>query len=138
MLYKILKCHYTLSRFILVGIVNTIFGMVIMAIFYNVLNIGYWLCTSLAYVMASILSFFLNKYYTFKVIDWSSYIVFSYILNIFICYGVANIISKPMIYCILSNYNQTLKDNIAMLLGMCIFTGLNYIGQKYFVFKKAV
>lgn len=30
---------------------------------------------------------------------------------------------------------QQVQENIAMLVGMCLFVGLNYIGQRFFVFK---
>ena len=47
-------------------------------------------------------------------------------------YGIA----KPVTILMLSGYSQTLQDNIAMLVGMCLFVMLNYAGQRFFVFKK--
>ena len=36
---------------------------------------------------------------------------------------------------ILSGVGESLRDNIAMLTGMCLFVGLNYLGQRFFAFK---
>ena len=56
----------TLLKFILVGIINTLFGTLIMFGFYNILHLNYWISTAANYVFGSILSYFLNKYFTFK------------------------------------------------------------------------
>ena len=31
--------------------------------------------------------------------------------------------------------SQAIRDNIAMIIGMCLFVGLNYLGQNFFVFN---
>ena len=53
-------------RFLLVGLVNTLFGTAIMFVFYNVFHFGYWFSSASNYVLVSILSYFLNKNYTFR------------------------------------------------------------------------
>jgi hypothetical protein len=35
---------------------------------------------------------------------------------------------------LLKNSPQTFRENSALLAGMCIFTELNYLGQRFFVF----
>lgn len=62
----------TFARFVLVGIINTLFGTAIMFVFYNVFGLSYWLSSASNYFFGSILSYFLNKYYTFryKKRDW--------------------------------------------------------------------
>lgn len=32
---------------------------------------------------------------------------------------------------------MTVQENIAMLAGMCIFVGMNYLGQRFVVFREA-
>ena len=54
------------------------------------------------------------------------------------CYLVAYGVAKPLILLILSDYSIKVQENIAMFVGMCLFVGLNYIGQRFFVFKKTV
>lgn len=56
----------TFVRFVLVGVINTLFGSAIMFVFYNVFHLSYWLSSASNYFFGSILSYFLNKYYTFR------------------------------------------------------------------------
>ena len=56
----------TVYRFILVGIVNTLFGTAIMFVFYNVFHLSYWISSASNYFFGSILSYFLNKSFTFR------------------------------------------------------------------------
>ena len=56
----------TFLKFVLVGVVNTLFGTAIMFVFYNVFHLSYWLSSASNYVFGSILSYFLNKYFTFQ------------------------------------------------------------------------
>jgi hypothetical protein len=39
-------------------------------------------------------------------------------------------------YHVLRNYSEKVRDNSSMLMGMVLFTGLNYTGQRFFAFKK--
>jgi hypothetical protein len=61
--------------------------------------------------------------------------VFAFVFTIAISYLLAYGIAKPMMYHVLSNRSQKFRDNTAMLAGMCLFTGLNYIGQRFVAFK---
>ncbi|MBR5260556.1 MAG: GtrA family protein, partial [Oscillospiraceae bacterium] len=56
----------TFLRFVAVGVVNTLFGSGIMFLFYNVFHFGYWISSASNYVFGSILSYFLNKHFTFR------------------------------------------------------------------------
>ena len=56
----------TFLRFVLVGVINTVFGTAIMFVFYNVFGLSYWLSSASNYFFGSILSYFLNKYFTFQ------------------------------------------------------------------------
>ena len=50
----------------------------------------------------------------------------------FVAYGGA----KPLARWIFSGASVSVQDNLAMLAGMCFFVALNYIGQRFFVFKE--
>lgn len=123
-------------KFVLVGILNTIVGSLIMFGMYNLFGCGYWVSSITNYVLTSILSFFLNKHFTFKNKEKSVVQVLKFALNILICYGLAYGIAKPLIIYILSNQSVMIKDNISLLVGMCLFTALNFLGQKFFTFNK--
>lgn len=130
------KFDSTLTRFIIVGIINTLFGTAIMFVFYNVFHFSYWISSASNYVFGSILSYFLNKGFTFKYGKTDFKSVFRFTINILLCYLLAYGIAKPTMARILSEASKTVQENVSMVLGMVLFVGLNYLGQKYFAFKK--
>lgn len=125
----------TFWKFILVGIINTFFGTGIMFLFYNVFHFSYWISSASNYFFGSILSYFLNRMFTFRSSRHTKETLPCFVINISLCYLVAYGLAKPLVVYILSNAATNIQENIAMLVGMCLFVGLNYIGQRFFVFK---
>lgn len=126
----------TTLRFIITGIINTIVGCGTMFVLYNALHCGYWFSTAMNYINGSLVSFFLNKYYTFRSRTFSGGEVIRFIMNIAICYLTAYGAALPAAKAVLGGGSGTLRGNAAMLIGMVLFVGMNYLGQKYFVFRK--
>lgn len=124
----------TLLRFVLVGVVNTLVGMAIMFGLYNLAHCSYWISSACNYILTSILSFFLNKYFTFQNQEKSVAQAVRFAVNIAVCYLLAYGIAKPLCIWLLSGVSQTVRDNVSMLVGMCLFTVLNYLGQRFFAF----
>jgi putative flippase GtrA len=124
----------TFFRFILVGIVNTLVGSAIMFTLYNAAGCSYWLSSSANYVLTSILSFFLNKYFTFRVKQWSARMVIAFVLTIAVSYVLAYGVARPAAQWALRGYGEKVRGNAALLTGMCLFTGLNYLGQRFAAF----
>lgn len=126
------------SRFILVGIMNTIIGTSVMFIAYNLFGLGYWVSSALNYIIGSIFSYFANKYFTFKSEKKSGEEIIRFVVNIVVCYFIAYGLAKPAINVLLGSLNLkvSLLEQAGMLLGMCIFIVINFIGQKFFVFRK--
>ena len=122
-------------KFIAVGIVNTLTGSAIMFVLYNIAGVGYWFSSAANYVVGSVLSFFLNKYFTFNEKHWSVFMVLAFILNIAVCYFIAYGIAKPVMNCLLRTNSIKIRENAALFTGMCFFTGLNYLGQRFVVFR---
>jgi putative flippase GtrA len=125
----------TAIKFILVGIINTLFGTAIMFGLYNLAGCSYWVSSAANYFFGSILSFVLNKRFTFQNRDSIGKTAPKFILNILVCYLLAYGIAKPAALWICSGLSQQLAENVAMGIGMVLFTGLNYIGQRFFAFK---
>ena len=125
----------TFWKFIIVGVINTLFGTGIMFVFYNVFHLSYWISSASNYFFGSILSYFLNKYFTFKSKTNTGKTMVRFIINISVCYLLAYGGAKPLARWIFSGASVTLQDNMAMLAGMCFFVALNYIGQRFFVFQ---
>lgn len=126
---------YKLLKFLLVGIVNTLFGAGLMFLLYNIFNCTYWMSSICNYIFGGILSFFLNKYFTFKSSKKSLKEVILFIATLILCYLIAYVFAKWAIYHIFVAQTEKIKGNIAMLCGMCIYTGLNYIFQRLIVFN---
>lgn len=126
----------TFLKFCLVGIINTVFGTAIMFIAYNLFHLNYWISSGANYILGSVLSYFLNKHFTFqnKSKDWK--VILKFVVNILICYMIAYGVAKPLVGSILSTVSKTIQENGAMLVGMGLFVMLNYCGQRFFAFKK--
>lgn len=125
----------TFIKFIIVGVINTLVGTAIMFGVYNLAGASYWVSSAANYILASILSYVLNKKFTF---GHEGHVLKSglrFAVNIAVCYLIAYGIAKPAAMAVLADASQTVQENVAMLIGMCLFTGLNYIGQRMFVFK---
>ena len=126
----------TFWKFVLVGIANTLVGTTVMFVAYNALHLSYWISSASNYVIGSIVSFFLIKYFTFQNKEKSVKQVVIFIFNITICYLLAYGFAKPIISWVLSNQSKPVQDNLSMLAGMGAFVVFNYLGQRIFVFKK--
>lgn len=125
----------TFWKFILVGIVNTLFGSLIMFFLYNFVHCSYWISSAANYFFGSIFSYFLNKNFTFRDKSKDIKVVIKFVCNISICYLIAYGIAKPVVRFILSSASTNIQENFSMLVGMGLFVILNYIGQRFFTFK---
>ena len=115
----------TVLRFILVGVINTLVGTAIMFGLYNLAHCSYWVSSASNYILTSILSFFLNKFFTFQNKEKSIGQVVRFAVNI----------AEPLCLYLLSGAAASVRDNISMLVGMCLFTAFNYCGQRFFAFR---
>lgn len=132
-------------KFILVGIFNTLIGNGLMFVLYNFTPLkdtdlgfidGYWISSALGYIIGSVVSYFLNKHFTFKNNEKGIKPALKFAINIAVCYFLAYGLAQPLVEWILSSQSETIKTNLAMLTGMCLFVAFNYIGQRFFAFKE--
>ncbi len=129
------KLFEEVLHFGIIGVINTLLGFFLIMVFYNVLHLNYWVASATSYVIGSIFSYFANKKLTFKVQENSREYVIKFALNITICYLLAYGIARPLVRSVLSEYSQTIVENVAIVMGTGIFIVFNFIGQKFFVFK---
>ena len=54
----------TTIKFLIVGVINTLVGTGVMFVLYNFFSVSYWISSAANYVVGSIVSYFLNKYFT--------------------------------------------------------------------------
>lgn len=125
----------TFLKFMLVGVANTIVGTAVMFFCFNVLAWSYWVSSALNYIIGSMVSYGLNKRYTFqqKGSDWHT--VWKFIVNVSVCYVLAYGFAKPLVTWMLSGVTTNIQGNVALLVGMILFVGLNYIGQRFWAFS---
>lgn len=128
---------FTTIKFIIVGIINTVVGTSVMFILYNIFSVGYWMSSAANYIIGSIVSYFLNKYFTFQNREKSFKQIILFVINISLCYLIAYGVAKPMVAFILNQYNEKIQGNISMLAGMGLFVILNYFGQRLVVFRQS-
>lgn len=134
----------TVFKFAVVGIVNTIVGLVAMLASIVVLEwgkwfsgtINYWISSAINIIVGSIVSYILNKHFTFQSNTEARRDIFRFVVNAVVCYGVAYGIARPVALHFVGKAVQIIKQIIALLFGAVLFTVLNYFGQRFYVFKE--
>jgi len=130
---KLLKIFdKTFLKFIVVGIINTLFGTAII----NILQMDYWVSSAMNYLCGGILSYFLNKKYTFEVKETSSKAIIRFAINLTVCYLLAYGVAKPIALYLFQGAGEKLQGNIALVIGMGLYVLLNYVGQRFWAFKQ--
>jgi len=125
-----LKPTNTFIRFLLVGLMNTIVGLSSIFLFLHAVGLSYWLSTFLGNSVGAIVSYLLNRRFTFNSNATFGRSIPLFILVILSCYFLSYSASKFIVGFILLPYT----NEIAVLLGTGLYTMLNYFGQKHIVF----
>ena len=123
-------------KFICVGVINTLVGTGVMFLAYNIWGVGYWISSAANYVVGSIVSYILNKHFTFKNTAKDKKTIIRFVINIAACYLIAYGLAKPLVSRVLHQYPINIRDNMSMLVGMGLFVVLNYLSQRYLTFKE--
>ena len=124
----------SVPKFLLVGVLNTLVGAGLMFLLFNLAGWSYWAASAANYVTGGVMSYFLNKRFTFRNKERSWAQVGRFALTVVVCWLIAYAVAKPLALWALSGYGQKVQENVAMLVGMCLYTGLNYLGQRFFAF----
>lgn len=133
----------TFFRFLLVGVINTLVGCGVMFSLWNLAGLhawgngGYWLSSAANYIVGSIVSFYLNKRFTFRNREKGAAVVLRFVVNISVCYLLAYGLAKPAVSWLLGGLplSEQWRGNLTMLTGSGLFVILNYFGQRFFAFK---
>ena len=130
----------SLILFLVIGVGNTLISFVIMQAMYALGWGGYWLSSAFAFAVTSVLSFIFNKKYSFRNQDSIKNTAWRFALVIAVCYLLAYSAARPATIWLLNKLAPggilpVGNDQIAMLVGQVLFTGLNYLGQRFFAFK---
>ena len=122
-------------KFLLVGVGNTLLSMVLM---FALEGLGYWPSTAIAYVAGAVLSFFLNRHFTFRSEETMGRSAVKFALNVAVCYLLAYGIAQPVMELIPQPVfvPSLWWGRLTKLVGMGLYTVLNYFGQRFFAFQK--
>lgn len=125
----------SMLRFILVGICNTLLSMAVM---FALEGLGYWPSTAIAYMAGSVLSFFLNRSFTFHSEEALGRSAVKFAVNVAVCYVIAYTVAQPLAGWVLgwTGIPPIWQERLTKLGGMVLFTGLNYFGQRFFAFRR--
>jgi putative flippase GtrA len=134
-----LKRTNRFTRFLLVGMVNTLTGLFIIFLLLNVFGLSYWISTFVGNCVGAVVSFLLNRTFTFNSqIDFTKGIP-RFIIVILVCYFLSYFLSEFLANGVYDFYNiitYFTEEEFAILLGSGFYTITNYFGQRNFVFKK--
>ncbi len=121
---------------LLVGVGNTLLSMVLM---FLLEGLGYWPSTAIAYAAGAIMSFFLNRSFTFRSKESLGRSAVKFAVNVAVCYLLAYGIAQPLGGWVLGavGLEGIWRERLTKLGGMGLYTILNYFGQRFFAFKKA-
>ena len=125
----------TIPKFLLVGVGNTLLSAVLM---FLLEDLGYWPSTAIAYIAGAVMSFFLNRKFTFQSEAEVGKSALRFALNVAVCYVLAYSIAQPLGGMILGALGMEglWLERLTKLGGMGLYTILNYFGQRFFAFKK--
>lgn len=131
-------------KFIMVGLLNTLVGEGLKFLLFNLFKTGVWASSIIGMVVGSVISYFLNKYFTFKNTEKGWKPVVRFAVNIAVCFTLANVIALNLVKYICSANSiamfgmsvESFAGNASMLAGSCLFVAFNYIGQRFFAFKE--
>ena len=96
----------------------------------------YWVSSAMNYLCGGILSYFLNKKYTFEVEETSPKAIIRFAINLTVCYLLAYGVAKPLALYLFQGAGEKLQGNIALVIGMGLYVLLNYVGQRFWAFKQ--
>ena len=125
----------SMLKFLLVGVGNTLLSTVLM---FALEDLGYWPSTAIAYVAGAVMSFFLNRHFTFHSEETLLRSAVKFALNVAVCYVAAYALAQPIAGWVLGRTAITpiWQERLTKLGGMALYTVLNYFGQRFFAFQK--
>ena len=86
----------SIPKFLLVGVGNTLLSMFLM---FLLEGLGYWPSTAIAYVAGAVMSFFLNRHFTFHSQEKLGRSAVKFAVNVAVCY----VVGWPRCWCLSPN-----------------------------------
>lgn len=128
--------HSSFFRFLLVGVGNTLLSTVITFGLYNLAEWHPVLSSAIGYVAGAIMSFLLNRSFTFHSQEnfWRSAVKFA--INVAVMWTITTPFLQPWLAERLQAvFVDRWANNVSLVLCMGLYTILNYFGQRFFAFR---
>ncbi|WP_127580106.1 GtrA family protein [Paenibacillus koleovorans] len=130
--------NHSFVRFLFVGVLNTLVGLSAAYAFLNLAGFNYWVSTFLGNTIGAIVSYWLNKKFTFKSDVSVGRSAWKFVLVILVCY-----FGSYQLGIMLSHWGLGLigvegskwAENVAILIGNGVYTITNYLGHRFFTFR---
>lgn len=128
-------------RYLLVGGSNTVLGWVLSYIFPHFLHLGFWATSMLSMLIGGVYSYLLNRAFTFRAADIPhKQALPRFALNMGLCYFFSYVPAKAALDLLFDRLALPISaDTVTTLKLLCAnicFVVLNYIGQKFFAFRR--
>ncbi|PYI57575.1 polysaccharide biosynthesis protein GtrA [Paenibacillus flagellatus] len=125
-------------RFLLVGVFNTLVGLSVIALLLHVAGAGYWASTFIGNGVGALVSYALNKRFTFRSDASVGRSLWRYLTVTVVCYGLSygvGLLGGKLLSALLPAFPESRIHDAAALLGTGLYTIANYAGHKYFTFR---
>ena len=130
----------SLRWFLLIGLGNTVLSLAIQLGLYSWAHLGYWPSSALAFLIASVSSFYLNRKYSFHSRGAVGRDALRFAVNIAVCYFLAYGAAQPLMEWLIPRLGWgrlvRWQGQITLVAGNGLFTCLNYFGQRCFAFRE--
>ena len=130
----------SLRWFLLIGLGNTVLSLAIQLGLYSWARLGYWASSALAFVIASLSSFYFNRKYSFRSRGAVGRDALRFAVNIAVCYLLAYGAAQPLMERVIPwlgwGWLVRWQGQITLVAGNGLFTCLNYFGQRCFAFRE--
>ena len=127
----------TLGRYMLVNLFCWSIGTGVMFLLYNLHIGGYWLASASNYLIGGTLGYILNRRFTFHSHNRRLVELAKYIAHMLVCYFIAYTVAPKLCAGLIARFGLHAAGNVALTVGMVLFTILNYFGQRYLVFRRS-
>ena len=137
------------------GFLNYFFCSAVMLVFRNLVKLPETACLIIAFVLQTGISFVLNRFVTFRGIELARSWPLKFVCSIGVCYLVAKVLLRDVFAMLVElpffvNLTELVRalvakgmepaafrNNLVMLACTFTYCVINYLGQRYFVFRPA-
>ena len=121
---------YQIIKFSIVGILNTALTLSVIFILTKEHHVYYITANITGYIIGVMNSFLWNKIWVFKSGDYFIWELGSFWLNVGICYLL------QLSLLIVLKEKLGINQDLAIIAGMVMYAGCNFLGNRLFVFRK--